>query len=443
MMKKKKLLLIPLILSGLMCLTACDDVTSFFSELFDENAFSYSNVYKTPESTSEETIDPNAVIAGGVVAKDAEETPNVYCFKNISYATDDSIANTYKIGGVNQNEFDVNANEDYFGSKSNNNFDLYVPKNLAKDQKHAVILFIHGGAWISGFKTDVNSYVHAFANKGYITATIKYTLLKKSMDDRSLSVFRNLDEIDACIASIKSALEDLEFDTSKTNLVIGGASSGAHLAMLYAYSRGDKSPLPISFVVDAVGPVDIKPGNWKRFSSMSSEEYETALNNGLGYTAIENERAAGHLAPLKVSDGSSDPYDWNDYQTMRIANGMCGIPNSLAAIEATTDENKEEIVNPSAPAAQAMIKAGGGEDQLSVTYWMNNTTNRFKIIAAYSGKDGVVGVAQYAALQNALDTLSIQYAPFYFKECGHTNIAEDTTEYNNFVNKIDEWCQTI
>ena len=443
MMKKKKLLLIPLILSGLMCLTACDDVTSFFSELFDENAFSYSNVYKTPESTSEEIVDPNAVIAGGVVAKDVEETPNVYCFKNISYATDDSIANTYKIGGVNQNEFDVNANEDYFGSKSNNNFDLYVPKNLAKDQKHAVILFIHGGAWISGFKTDVNSYVHAFANKGYITATIKYTLLKKSMDDRSLSVFRNLDEIDACIASIKSALEDLEFDTSKTNLVIGGASSGAHLAMLYAYSRGDKSPLKISFVVDAVGPVDIKPGNWKRFSSMSSEEYETALNNGLGYTAIENERAAGHLAPLKVSDGSSDPYDWNDYQTMRIANGMCGIPNSLAAIEATTDENKEEIVNPSAPAAQSMIKAGGGEDQLSVTYWMNNTTNRFPIIAGYSGKDGVVGVAQYAALQNALDTLSIQYAPFYFKECGHTNIAEDTAEYNNFVNKINEWCQNI
>ena len=428
MMKKKKLLLIPLILSGLMCLTACDDVTSFFSELFDENAFSYSNVYKTPESTSEEIVDPNAVIEGGVVAKDVEETPNVYCFKNISYATDDSIANTYKIGGVNQNEFDVNANEDYFGSKSNNNFDLYVPKNLAKDQKHAVILFIHGGAWISGFKTDVNSYVHAFANKGYITATIKYTLLKKSMDDRSLSVFRNLDEIDACIASIKSALEDLEFDTSKTNLVIGGASSGAHLAMLYAYSRGDKSPLKISFVVDAVGPVDIKPGNWKRFSSMSSEEYETALKNGLVYTAIENERAACHLAPLKVSDGSSDPYDWNDYQTMRIANGMCGIPNSLAAIEATTDENKEEIVNPSAPAAQSMIKAGGGEDQLSVTYWMNNTTNRFPIIAAYSGKDGVVGVAQYAALQNALDTLSIQYAPFYFKECGHTNIAEDTTE---------------
>ena len=441
MMKKKKLLLIPLILSGLMCLTACDDVTSFFSELFDENAFSYSNVYKTPESTSEEIIDPNAVIAGGVVAKDVEETPNVYCFKNISYATDESILNTYKTGGANENEFNVNGNEDYFGSKSNNNFDLYVPKDLVKNQKHAVILFIHGGAWISGFKTDVNSYVHAFANKGYITATIKYTLLKKSMDDRSLSVFRNLDEIDACIASIKSALEDLDFDTTKTNLVIGGASSGAHLAMLYAYSRGQNSPLPISFVVDAVGPVDIKPDNWKRFN-LGGDDYNAALEAGLGYAAIESQRSEGHLSPLRVSDGSSDPYDWNDYQTMRIANGMCGIPYTVADVEASTDEEKTNITNPNA-ASNAMTKVGGGEDQLSVTYWMNNTTNRFPIIAAYSGKDGVVGVAQYAALQNALDTLSITYAPFYFKECGHTDIAKDTTVYNNFVSKIDEWCQAI
>ena len=213
MMKKNKLLLIPLILSGLMCLTACDKVTEFFSELFDENAFSYSNVYNPPASAGEPQPGPGDVVAGGVIAKEAEETPNAYCFKNISYATNDSILNTYKTGGANENEFNVNDNQDYPGSKYDNNFDLYVPKSLAKDQKHTVILFIHGGAWISGFKSDVNSYVHAFANKGYITATIKYTLLEKSMSDRSLSIFRDLDEIDACIASIKSALEDLGFDT--------------------------------------------------------------------------------------------------------------------------------------------------------------------------------------------------------------------------------------
>ena len=441
MMKKKKLLLIPLILSSLMCLTSCNEVTEFFSELLDENAFSYSNKYNPPVSTSEETIDPNAVIAQGVVAKDVEEVQNAYCFKNICYANEDSIENTYKNGGVNENEFNVNGNENYFGSKSNNNYDLYVPKDLAKDQKHVVILFIHGGAWISGFKTDVNSYVHAFANKGYITATIKYTLLKKSMDDSSLSIFRNLDEIDACIGSIKAALEDLEFDTTKTNLVIGGASSGAHLAMLYSYSRGQRSPLPIRFVVDAVGPVDMKPANWKAYANMNSEEFEAALDAGITHDAIESLRSTDHLGNLRVSDGSSSYY-WNDYQTMRIANGMCGIPYSLVDIAASSNEEQEEITNPNT-ASNAMTKAGGGEDQLSVTYWMNNTTNRFPIVCAYAGKDGVVGIAQYAALEQALNTLSIEHAFYYFRNSGHTNIGEETTPYNGFVGKIAEWCAAI
>ena len=116
--------------------------------------------------------------------------------------------------------------------------------------------------------------------------------------------------------------------------------------------------------------------------------------------------------------------------------------NPFCVSEASTDEEKTDITNPNA-ASNAMTKAGGGEDQLSVTYWMNNTTNRFPIIAAYSGKDAVVGVAQYAALQNALDTLSITYAPFYFKNSGHMDIANDTTVYNNFVNKIDEWGRAL
>ena len=442
MMKKKKLLLIPLILSSLMCLTSCNEVQQFFSELLDENAFSYSNKYNPPVSTSENIVNPDAIVAGGVVAKDVEETPNAYCFKNISYAKNDKIANTYKTGETNANGLNVNNEEDYPGSMYDNNYDLYVPKSLEKNQKHVVILFIHGGAWISGFKTDVNSYIHDFANKGYISATLKYTLLDKSMSDRSLSIFRDLDEIDACIASIKSALEDLDFDTTKTNLVIGGASSGAHLAMLYSYSRGHKSPLPIKFVIDAVGPVDIKPDNWKGYANMNAEEFEAALDAGIGYTQIEDLRTNNKLSPLRVSDGSSVSYNWNDYQTMRIANGMCGIPYTPEEIEAATDGSKTNIVNPNT-ASEAMTKVGGGEDQLSVTYWMNKTTNRFPIIAAYAGKDGVVGIAQYAALEHAMDTLSIEHEYYYFRDSGHTNISENETEYNKFVNKITEWCGNI
>ena len=437
-MRKRKLLIIPLLLSGLMCLTGCAD---FIKDIFTEDDLTFTNKYNPPVSTP--TANPDAVIARGVEAVYNEKTPNAYCFKSIGYANEDGlIPNTYKDGAINHVEYNVNGGEDYNGSTSGNNYDLYVPKDLNKNEKHVAILFIHGGAWISGFKTDVNEYVHEFATRGYITATIKYSLLKRTMDNPSLSIFRNLDEIDACISSIKLALEDLEFDTTKTNLVIGGASSGAHLSMLYAYSRGQRAALPISFLVDAVGPVDIKPANWKSFTNMNEEQYNTALNEGLSYEKIEALRANGNLRDLRVAD-TGDPYYWNEYHTMRIANGMCGIPFSLEDVKAATDENEEAIVNPNA-ASTSLTKDGGGEDQLSVTYWINSSY-KLPIICAYAGKDAVVGVAQYAVLEKALIDNDIEHSMFYFKNSNHTDITKefDETAYTGFVNKIASECEKI
>jgi acetyl esterase/lipase len=252
------------------------------------------------------------------------------------------------------------------------------------------------------------------------------------MDDASLSIFRDLDEIDACISAIKLALGDLEFDTSKLNLVIGGASSGAHLTMLYAYSRGQRSAIPIKFLINAVGPTDIKPENWKKFVSASDE----VLNAGLSHSAIEAQRSASNLGELKVQDPDDDYY-WNAYQTMRIANGMCGIPYSTVEIRNTTDENKEEILYPN-EASNSMTKVGGGEDQVSVTYWMNQSTNSYPIVCAYAGKDSVVGIAQFAKLEEAMINKSIDYDFVYFKNGNHTDIKKekDETKYNEFVNKI-------
>lgn len=427
-------------------ITACEfNVKEFFNDLMNDDALSYSNHYNPPASDTE--VDPNAVIAQGVASKNIDDVPNAYCFKSINYSTDGKILNTYKTGGVNENEFNVNGNQDYNGSKSETNYDLYVPKDLKKNEKHVVLLFIHGGAWISGFKTDVNPYVFEFANRGYITATIKYTLLNKDMNDPSLSIFRNLDEIDACVSSIKAALTDLEFDTSKTNLVIGGASSGAHLAMLYSYSRGQNAALPIKFLVDAVGPVDIKPNNWKMFNYKDQGDLEDKLNAGLSYSAIEAVRSKDELQTLYLLDGSTDLKFWNEYQTMRVANGMCGMPYRTVDIEASSNEYKTEITNPN-EASIAMTKVGGGEDQLSVTYWLA-TSAKIPVVCAYAGKDSIIGVAQYAALQKAMNDKgyveNTDYAMYYFKNSDHTNINPefDETAYNGFVKNIDDWCKAI
>ena len=422
-MKKFKTLLLTLLAVGTLGLTSCS--------LFDDSDIAIHNEFNP--STPVEPDDPTAVYAQGVKGKEINDVPNALCFKSINYSENDKVLNTYKTGGVNHTEYNVNGGQDYEGSKSKNNYDLYVPSAAPKNNKHVVILFIHGGAWVSGFKTDVNPYVFEFAKKGYITATLKYTLLKRSMDDTSLSIFRNLDEIDACIKSIKLALQDLGYDTTKTNLVVGGASSGAHLAMLYSYSRGQNSALPIRFIVDAVGPVDIKPDSWLSFKNAT----DAVLDAGLTYSAINSQAAADNLGRLPIA---GDSVNWNEYQTMRIANGMCGLPYTLAQVEASTNEAKENIVNPNA-ASNSMTKAGGGEDQLSVTYWIKNT-NKLPIICAYAGKDSIVGIAQYATLEHKLDEVGVEHEYFYFRDSNHTEISKEANEpqYNAFVNKIAEWC---
>ena len=325
----------------------------------------------------------------------------------------------------------TNKGNDYPFNKENNNYDLYVPDSLKKNEHHTVILFIHGGAWISGLKTHVNPYVKEFAKHNYIAATMEYTLLKKEMDDDSLSIFRNLDEIDACIASIKKSLTELGF-TGGLDLMIGGVSSGAHISMLYAYSRGDKSELPIKFVVDAVGPTDIKPGAWKEFI----ESTDAVLDAGLSKAAIDAQKSASNIQNLEVS---GQGYDWNDYQTMRIANGMCGLPFTLETVKAATDSNEKEIVDPSNPAAVSMTKANGGEDQLSVTYHINKGVNKYPMICAYAGKDSVVGIGQYANLEPVLGTNLIKHEYVYFRDCGHTNLSDDSTNYQILLNKVFEW----
>ena len=425
-MNKFKKLILPLVITGLVSLSSCT--------LFSDKDIEIHNSYNP--KISEPSINPDAVIVNGVEGKEVEQVSDALCFKNICYATNEAIKNTYKAGGSHENEYHINNDEDYPGSTRDNNYDLYVPNGLNKNGKHVVILFIHGGAWVSGFKTDVNEYVHEFANRGYITATIKYTLLKRTMDDPTVSIFRNLDEIDACITSIKDVLGQLGFDTTKSNLVIGGASSGAHLAMLYSYSRGSESAIPIKFIVDAVGPVDIKESCWKKFNSAS----EAVLNAGIDKNAIATQESASNLGQLDVYGES---YKWNEYQTMRIANGMCGIPYSLEDVKASTDTNEENIVNPN-EASTAMTKAGGGQDLLSVTTYMS-ATNKFPMVCAYAGKDSIVGIAQYARLQTVMDNYGIEYRYTYFKNSDHVEITaeKDASAYNEFVGNVASWCAAI
>ena len=431
-MKKARFIILSILVG--MSLTSCS--------LFNDDDIVVENHFKTKEEANE--IYESDVKIDDIPATKSEDVPESLVFKNVVYSNLEGgkIKNSYtKAQGF---KYDLNNKEDYVADKNNNNFDLYVPEGAAKDKDQNVVLFIHGGAWISGLKSHVNPYVKMFANEGYIAATIEYTLLKAEMDDPSLSVFRDLDEIDACIYTMKNCLKELGYDENKLHLVIGGASSGAHLAMLYSYSRAATCPIPIKFIVDAVGPTDIKEDVWKAFKVANEEALNEALSEGIEYSAIKARSDEGKLRVLPVA---GQGYDWNEYQTMRIANGMCGLPFSLSEVEAsTTDSKKETVTDKSSDVYTSMVSdVGSGEDLLSVTYHLKSSS-KIPMLCAYAGKDSVVGIAQFANLQKAMEDTSYvkgsDYEFFYFKNCGHVDLDSDTEQYKAFSSKILDWLKS-
>jgi acetyl esterase/lipase len=136
--------------------------------------------------------------------------------------------------------------------------DIYRPRNIVKPAP--LLVFIHGGSWSHGKRSDYMVYLMAFAKKGYMTATVSYRLIKDGF-------------YPACAEDISDAVqwlfkngESYGYDPDRIALI--GGSAGAHLALLGAYEwrkpaldadtvPGSPAPHRIKAVVDIYGPIDL------------------------------------------------------------------------------------------------------------------------------------------------------------------------------------------
>lgn len=161
--------------------------------------------------------------------------------------------------GSYSTDYEVYSDIVYSGASERNVLDVYIPKAAYGRKENGFILFIHGGSWATGNKEDKAADCIEAAAKGYIAATMSFTLRSGKTQD-SYAVDTVLDEIGLAIAKVR------DFAAGKgiriTKVAPSGYSSGAHLAMLYSYSRADKSPVEIAFTANRVGPSDFSRDAW-------------------------------------------------------------------------------------------------------------------------------------------------------------------------------------
>ena len=211
---------------------------------------------------------------------------------NISYVENNVIPNSFHKNGANYIEElgDINNGKDWI-KHDVNVYDLYIPfSSLSRKNKYnGIILFVHGGGFENNTKQETECFAIRFAKLGYITANIEYT---NSLDKyQEKGYYRILDEITACIKSIKKELISQNFDGDKLELSLYGISAGGQLIMLYSFSVKNKI-IPLKYVMNSVGVFSIEPQNWyiPAIDNITLDNIELVEN-------IENAKKNGSLIP--------------------------------------------------------------------------------------------------------------------------------------------------
>ncbi|MCS3868525.1 acetyl esterase/lipase [Chryseobacterium ginsenosidimutans] len=141
--------------------------------------------------------------------------------------------------------------------------DIYEPKKLTTE-KLPVVIYVHGGAWAKGDKSvRTDSYIEGFIlkliEKNYAVISIDYTLVSEMVHFPE-----PIQDTKDVVKWVRKNAGKYNFDDK--NIGYFGASSGAHLSMLAAYSTDNEyvgspelSPYSgkVNYVVSNFGPTDL------------------------------------------------------------------------------------------------------------------------------------------------------------------------------------------
>jgi hypothetical protein len=153
------------------------------------------------------------------------------------------------------------------GLKEDLAMNIYTPEN-DNVTKRPVILFVHGGSFIFGARTDMDSLCASFARKGYVTATPDYRLFPIALGfPDSVQIVRASIE---ALHDTKAAIRYFTKDAATTNtykidtksIIIGGISAGSiialHIGML---DSTDIIPSKFKSTIQTLGGFDGNSGN--------------------------------------------------------------------------------------------------------------------------------------------------------------------------------------
>jgi acetyl esterase/lipase len=180
-----------------------------------------------------------------------------------------------------------------YGSDPEQTMDIYLPSGRSADTTK-LLLMIHGGAWMSGDKSEFTPYIsklqqlfpgYAIANMDYRLATVSGNFFPTQEND-----------VKAAISLLMSKRTEYLFSDK---IVLFGASAGGHLSALQAYKYSSPK---IRVVVDMFGPSDMVD----LFNS-SNFQSQAALQILMNGTPTSNPAIYQNSSPINFVTAQSPP----------------------------------------------------------------------------------------------------------------------------------------
>ncbi len=174
--------------------------------------------------------------------------------------------------------------------------DIYRSKKLKKAAP--ALIFIHGGSWAKGKRSDYLPYLLDYAQKDYVTVTVSYRLSGVAHFPAAL------EDVKCAVRWIRKNAEEYLIDPDKI-AVIGG-SAGGHLAMMLGYTNDneytngctDSISSKVNAVVNIYGPVDLT-------TPYARERNEVSYF--LNYSYSENPEIYRNASPRKYISHDDPP----------------------------------------------------------------------------------------------------------------------------------------
>ena len=188
-------------------------------------------------------------------------------------------------------------------------YDLVLPRKAKGNM--GLVLCIHGGGWVEGSKDEyTRSMPKVSVEHGLACACMNYRYVSNEVDFEAI-----LDDISAALSEIKKQAWKHGININK--VLLTGISAGAHLSLLYAYTRKETAPVKPVCVVELCGPTNLEdPFYFADENSVNRAVgvgyFRDILSKGTGYSIDVNnintaKPALAKGSPINYVNGKTVP----------------------------------------------------------------------------------------------------------------------------------------